>query len=74
MWQAELFKNSDTWVVTDPLALRFSITGNVLGLPTPKASLVANFKALPVSKLRLVLYIADKPKTAQKATTLKMEL
>jgi hypothetical protein len=40
--------------VTEPSAIQFSVTGNVLGLPTPKASLASNFKALPVSKYQSI--------------------
>ncbi|KAG8802435.1 hypothetical protein FRC17_006413, partial [Serendipita sp. 399] len=37
-------------IITRPSAFRFSVTGNILDLPTPKASLVNNFE--PISSVK----------------------
>jgi hypothetical protein len=51
--------STDIGTVTEPSAFRFSVTGNILGLPTPKASLAAGFGTLPVGLTGLVLSISD---------------
>ncbi|PVF99908.1 hypothetical protein CPB86DRAFT_846178 [Serendipita vermifera] len=39
-------------IITEPSAIQFSVTGNVLGLPTPKSSLASNFRAQPPATLQ----------------------
>lgn len=46
-------------LITSPSAFRFSVTGNILGLPTPKASLAANFKNLAPAEPQALRWSSD---------------